>query len=174
MSEDTSVAQVGAQPSSSNRKAVLICFDSLYNEIREQFKTALPTLAGMLLYTFPYLISLRFVGDIGAAELAAAALAITLCNVTWLSLSVGLSSALTTLTSQFTGESQARIRATKVKFSRQKKKNGVYGEEESLLPNGDAGKSYNSNSKGTTQSTHTSHDHDDLGEPLLLLPLVFL
>jgi Na+-driven multidrug efflux pump len=68
----------------------------LWSEIAEQWKTAFPAIAGMLLYKFPWLISLRFVGGIGAEELAAAALASTLCNVTGLSLSVGLSSAADT------------------------------------------------------------------------------
>ena len=66
-------------------------------------QTAGPALMSMLLYRFPWLISLRFVGDIGAQELAAAALATTLCNVTGLSLSVGLSSALSTLAGQARG-----------------------------------------------------------------------
>jgi MATE family multidrug resistance protein len=51
---------------------------------------------------------LRFVGGIGPVELAAAALASTLCNVTGLSLSVGLSSALTTLAAQAVGDLHAR------------------------------------------------------------------
>jgi MATE family multidrug resistance protein len=57
----------------------------------------------MLLYRIPWLVSLRFAGALGADELAAAALASTLCNVTGLSLSVGLSSALTTLAGQARG-----------------------------------------------------------------------
>lgn len=74
-----------------------------WDEFKAQLKTAWPTLLGMLLYKVPWLISLRFVGGIGADELTAAALASTLCNVTGLSLSVGLSSALTTLTGQARG-----------------------------------------------------------------------
>jgi putative MATE family efflux protein len=66
-----------------------------FEEIRGQWKTSLPTICALVLYKFPWLISLRFVGAIGADELAAAALAATLCNVTGLSLSIGLSSALT-------------------------------------------------------------------------------
>ena len=46
---------------------------------------------------------------IGSEELAAAALATTLCNVTGLSLSVGLSSALTTLSGQAKGELVSRM-----------------------------------------------------------------
>ena len=81
---------------------------SLWSEVKEQFKTAYPTLIGMAVSKIPWLLSLRFVGEIGSTELAAAALATTLCNVTGLSLSVGLSSALTTLTGQARGELQAR------------------------------------------------------------------
>ena len=73
-------------------------------ELDEQLTTAIPTLYTMVLYKIPWLISLRFVGGLGAEELAAAALATTICNVTGMSLSVGLSSALTTLASQAKGE----------------------------------------------------------------------
>ena len=69
-------------------------------EVMEQSRTSVPAMLGMLLYKVPWLLSLRFVGNIGSKELAAAALATTLCNVTGMSLSVGLSSALTTLTGQ--------------------------------------------------------------------------
>ena len=47
-------------------------------------------------------------GSIGSTELAAAALATTLCNVTGMSLSVGLGSAITTLTGQARGQLLAR------------------------------------------------------------------
>lgn len=75
-----------------------------FQETKEQFKIALPTTAGLLLYKIPWIISLHFVGAIGPEELAAAALATTLCNVTGMSLSVGLSSAITTLTGQARGD----------------------------------------------------------------------
>lgn len=78
-------------------------------EVSEQMDTAFPTLQSMVLTKIPWLISLRFVGGIGAEELAAAALATTLCNVTGLSLSVGLSSALTTLTGQAKGDLHSRL-----------------------------------------------------------------
>jgi hypothetical protein len=74
-----------------------------------QSETALPTLQSMVLTKIPWLISLRFVGGMGAPELAAAALATTLCNVTGMSLSVGLSSALSTLSGQAKGELLARM-----------------------------------------------------------------
>jgi hypothetical protein len=77
-------------------------------EVGEQMGTALPTLQSMLLTAIPWLISLRFVSAIGSEELAAAALATTLCNVTGLSLSVGLSSALSTLVGQAKGELYSR------------------------------------------------------------------
>jgi len=72
-------------------------------------KTALPALWAMLLYKVPWLVSLHFVGNIGKEELASAALASTLCNVTGLSLSVGLSSALTTMTAQARGDLLSRM-----------------------------------------------------------------
>ncbi|CAB9524270.1 Protein DETOXIFICATION [Seminavis robusta] len=78
--------------------------NKLLEEAKDQFKTSWPTLCALVLYRFPWLISLAFVGAIGSDELAAAALATTLCNVTGMSLSVGLSSALTTLTGQARGD----------------------------------------------------------------------
>lgn len=78
-------------------------------ELREQLRTALPALWGMVLYKIPWLISLHFVGGIGSEELAAAALAATLCNITGMSLAVGLSSALTTLTGQARGDLLSRM-----------------------------------------------------------------
>lgn len=81
---------------------------SALQELRQQLKTSVPATASMLLYRLPWLISLSFVGAIGAKELAAAALATTLANVTGMSLSVGLSSALTTLAGQARGELLAR------------------------------------------------------------------
>lgn len=77
--------------------------ESFWDEWKAQRRTAGPTLASMVINRFPWLISLRFVGAMGTNELAAAALATTLFNVTGLSLSVGLSSALTTLTGQARG-----------------------------------------------------------------------
>jgi multidrug resistance protein, MATE family len=82
---------------------------SLKSEFLAQFKTAWPTLACLLLYRCPWIISLRFVGDMGATQMAAASLASTLCNVMGMSLSVGLSSALTTLTGQARGHLLKKI-----------------------------------------------------------------
>jgi hypothetical protein len=84
-------------------------FARTLNEMIVQSETALPTLQSMVLTKIPWLISLRFVGGMGAPELAAAALATTLCNVTGMSLSVGLSSALSTLSGQAKGELLARM-----------------------------------------------------------------
>ena len=53
------------------------------HEIRAQASTAIPTVLGLVLYRIPWIISLHFVGSIGAQELAAAALATTLCNVSF-------------------------------------------------------------------------------------------
>jgi hypothetical protein len=93
-------------------------------EIREQMGTALPTLQTMILMRIPWFISLRFVSEIGSEELAAAALATTLWNVTGLSLSVGLSSALTTLAGQAKGELFSRA-------FHEKRRRVSFGQEES-------------------------------------------
>ena len=61
-------------------------------------------MASFLLYKIPWLISLHFAGNLGSLELAAVSLAGTICNVTGLSLSVGMSSALTTLAGQARGD----------------------------------------------------------------------
>jgi MATE family multidrug resistance protein len=83
--------------------------EQLRRELQEQSRTAIPTLLGMVISKIPWLVTLRFVGQLGATELAAAALAMTLRNLTGLSLSVGLSSALATLTSQSRGQLQAKL-----------------------------------------------------------------
>jgi MatE len=84
-------------------------FARTFQEIVVQSKTALPTLQSMVFTKIPWLISLRFVGGMGAPQLAAAALATTLCNVTGMALSVGLSSALSTLSGQAKGELVSRM-----------------------------------------------------------------
>ena len=89
-------------------------------EVDEQMKTVLPTLYSLILTKIPWLISLRFVGGVGAEELGAAALATTLCNVTGLSLSVGLSSALSTLAAQARGNLLARGTGKKIQQKQQK------------------------------------------------------
>jgi MATE family multidrug resistance protein len=82
-------------------------WSSAYEELRAQMKTSIPAMIGMLIYKIPWLLSLRFAGNIGSQELAAAALATTICNVTGMSLSVGLSSAMSTLTGQARGQAAA-------------------------------------------------------------------
>ena len=83
-----------------------------WNELVELCKTMFPALVGLVINKIPWLISLRFVGEIGADELAATALAVTLSNVTGLSLSDGLSSALSTLTGQSWGSITRRKHST--------------------------------------------------------------
>ncbi len=84
-------------------------WERVRRELQELSRTAIPTLLGMVISKIPWLVTLRFVGQLGATELAAATLAMTLRNLTGLSLSVGLSSALATLTSQSCGQLQAKL-----------------------------------------------------------------
>ena len=77
-------------------------------ELLAQMQTAMPAMTGMIINKVPWLLSLRFAGNIGSSELAAVALATTLCNVTGMSLSVGLSSAMSTLTGQARGQAKHR------------------------------------------------------------------
>jgi len=87
------------------------------HEIVEQSKTFLPALQSMVLTKIPWFITLRILGEMDddhtdGVELAAAALATTLCNVTGLSLCVGFSFALSTLAGQAKGEMVSRAPAT--------------------------------------------------------------
>jgi MATE family multidrug resistance protein len=147
----------------------------LWREISEQWKTAFPAVAGMLLYKFPWLISLRFVGGIGATELAAAALASTLCNVTGLSLSVGLSSAMTTLAGQAVGDLHVRQEKMniKVKFEDSGDNDSIpNGDEEQtglLMSAMNVNENYQSTNQGEEKATAAAADS---GTPLL--PLVYL
>jgi MATE family multidrug resistance protein len=123
----------------------------------------------MLLYRFPWLISLRFVGGIGAEELAAAALASTLCNVTGMSLSVGLSSAMTTLAGQAAGDLRARqegMEPKRVKFEENNGDRIISSEEQTVLFENAA---INRNYQSTNNTEGTAADS---GTPLL--PLVYL
>ena len=81
----------------------------IFHEMVVQSETALPALQSMVFTKIPWFISLRFVGGMGAPQLAAAALATTLCNVTGMALSDGLSSALSTLSGQAKGELVSRM-----------------------------------------------------------------
>lgn len=73
------------------------------HELSNQLKTAIPCMISMTMNKLPWFITLHFVGLGGADELAVAALATSIFNVTGLSLSVGLSTALCTLTGQARG-----------------------------------------------------------------------
>jgi MATE family multidrug resistance protein len=148
----------------------------LWLEISEQWKTAFPALAALLLSYIPWLISLRFVGGIGAKELAAAALASTLCNVTGLSFSVGLSSAITTLAGQAAGDlhaRQERMNTEELEFEDSDLEDSIstISEEHTrLLENAmsiDINKNYQSTSQGEENA-----EVADSGTPLL--PLVYL
>lgn len=79
---------------------------SIINEVGSQIKISLPTTVGLLLYKLPWMISLHFVGQLGPDELSAAALATTICNITGMSICLGMSSAVSTLTGQTTGRIQ--------------------------------------------------------------------
>ena len=153
----------------------------LFQEIREQAKTVAPTLASFLLYRMPWLISLRFVGRIGAQELAAAAFANSLCNILGMALSVGLDSAMTTLASQARGDLQARQQS-----DQEKKQQRVCVEVEmaSLLNREDTDETETSL---TSESSSTVEDGEGLKEILtpaassrtksnesLLQPIVYL
>eukprot|EP00554_Chaetoceros_debilis_P013464 CAMPEP_0194127374 /NCGR_PEP_ID=MMETSP0150-20130528/60486_1 /TAXON_ID=122233 /ORGANISM="Chaetoceros debilis, Strain MM31A-1" /LENGTH=645 /DNA_ID=CAMNT_0038821295 /DNA_START=148 /DNA_END=2085 /DNA_ORIENTATION=+ len=92
------------QENSANNGTIKFNWQAYIKEAKKQASIALPTTTGLLLYKIPWIISLHFVGAIGSEELAAAALATTLCNVTGLSFSVGLSFAITTLVGQARGD----------------------------------------------------------------------
>ncbi|KAL7454697.1 hypothetical protein ACHAWC_006306 [Mediolabrus comicus] len=146
---------------------------SALQELRKQLKTSVPATASMLLHRLPWLISLSFVGAIGAKELAAAALATTLANVTGMSLSVGLSSALTTLAGQARGELLARGGGKAM----MKKEPVMCGEMSPLSTSkskpseGDADVYYHSFESEDTYMTQQQSD-DDSSTPIL--PLVYL
>lgn len=110
----------------------MLNFERLRDELKEQSKTAIPTLFGMVISKIPWFVTLRFVGQLGATELASAALAMTLRNLTGLSLSVGLSSALATLTAQSRGELQAKLTERNGKQT-EKDKAHLFMEFEDLL-----------------------------------------
>jgi MATE family multidrug resistance protein len=86
--------------------------NSIYAELLALSGTALPALQSLVLNKVPWFISLRFLGVIGSHELASAALATTLNNVTGFSLCVGFSFALSTLSGQAKGELTSRRQRT--------------------------------------------------------------
>ena len=81
---------------------------SVLLELREQIKTILPTVIGFLTDKIPWVISIHMAAGLGSKELDAIALGTTISNVMGLSFSIGLSSALTTLTGQARGDLMAR------------------------------------------------------------------
>ncbi|KAG7368763.1 multidrug efflux protein [Nitzschia inconspicua] len=83
-------------------------FQHLLTELELQSATAFPALLSLVMSKIPWFVSLRFLGNIGGEELAAASLATTLQNVTGMSLSVGLSFALSTLAGQAKGDLMSR------------------------------------------------------------------
>lgn len=164
-------------------------------EMRHQLRTAVPTLWSMTLNKIPWMISLHFVGNFGAPELAAAALATTIFNVTGLSLSVGLSSALTTLTGQARGDLQARSSRQKQEKAQQQQRRkqqrqtetsktrnlsressgGCEVAEDPEEPNVERmGLLLHKINSGDEEATVLLDNNDDDDSGTLLLPLVYL
>jgi MATE family multidrug resistance protein len=150
------------------------------SELRQQLRTSVPATLSMLLYRLPWLISLSFVGNIGSEELAAAALATTLCNVTGMSLSVGLSSALSTLAAQARGELMLRSGGLQTIKRRDEawgsvKKLVAYDEMTPLSECGDGGSCHfsfdDSNNNDDDAKQQQQRQDEDLS---LILPLVYL
>lgn len=105
MTENTKTSFKSHRSQKNWIKSSLFSFSKPFqSEFQIQSSTATPSIIGLLLYKIPWLLSLHSVGILGLLELASASLAMTLCNVTGLSLSVGLSFALTTLTRQARGD----------------------------------------------------------------------
>jgi len=126
---------------------------------------------------------LHFVGIMGSTELAAAALATTIFNVTGLSLSVGLSSALTTLTGQARGDLQARsLRQTKQQQQETEtaSKTNILSRENTtggLKQDEDVEEANVVERMGLLQlrrGNNNDDDDDDKDSGTLLLPLVYL
>lgn len=159
--------------------------NGLFKEVVEQLRTVAPTVASYLIYRMPWLISLRFVGRIGAQELAAAAFANSLCNILGMSLAVGLNSAVTTLVAQARGDLQARGTQRRRLAKTKKLIPSVEIEMASLLneddidTNGDeaslTSESTNDELEGGEELARAAtNPHDGDESPLLLLPLVYL
>mmetsp|Transcript_28234 Transcript_28234/g.60160 ORF Transcript_28234/g.60160 Transcript_28234/m.60160 type:complete len:597 (-) Transcript_28234:19-1809(-) len=155
---------------------------AFYDELRVQLRTSFPATLSMLLYKVPWLLSLSFVGSIGSRELAAAALATTLCNVTGMSLSVGLSSAITTLTGQARGQLLARGEMMRKDDDEWRKGNDgmdetsptaqvVVGNNASSV---DETTPLTKNDCQKSDNTFSSIQHVDVHESPPILPLVYL
>ena len=101
-------------------------YGSLRTEIKSQMTIAMPSITSMILYKIPWLISLGFVGNLySSTELASAALATTICNVTGMSFSVGMNSALATLAGQSKGYIQSIKQKKKMREKRRRRKQGT-------------------------------------------------
>lgn len=138
----------------------------IQKEVSAQMDTALPTLQSMVLTKIPWLISLRFVGGMGAEELAAAALATTLCNITGLSFSVGLSSALSTLAGQAKGDLHSRI------HEKQRRRRRRVSFDLAATTGGDDENDNHHHERAIVDESSTFSPQEDNQEPLT--PLVFL
>lgn len=75
----------------------------VWQEAEKHFFIAWPVVVNMICYRLPWMVTLMFVGRLGEVELATAAMATTLANVTGSSILVGLSSAQATLSAQAFG-----------------------------------------------------------------------
>ncbi|VEU37334.1 unnamed protein product [Pseudo-nitzschia multistriata] len=151
-------------------------------EVIEQSRTFLPALQSMILSKIPWFITLRILGEMdarskaaaasnggaegggGSVELAAAALATTLCNVTGMSLCVGFSFALSTLAGQAKGEMLSRApRARARQQAKQPPSSSVgYG---SAIPTTESGDS---------SSDDSDNDGAEAESPVPNTPVVFL
>lgn len=79
-------------------------YNSYLSEVQAQLRVSIPSIIYFFLYKIPWLISLHYLGNLGANNLAAAALATTFSNVMGMSVGAGLSSAISTLTGQSRGD----------------------------------------------------------------------
>lgn len=80
-----------------------------YTETLVQLHTVIPSLIGFILAKLPWMISLRFLGALDDTHaLAAASFGNSIVNIAGVAVSIALSSALATLTSQAVGEMRHR------------------------------------------------------------------
>ena len=116
-------------------------------EVYEQSKTFVPALQSMIFSKLPWFITLKILGTMDqhdGVDLAAGALATTICNVTGMSLCVGFSFALSTLAGQAKGEMFARQL-----HNHNRKKTNTHTNTE------------NNNDKSTSTSTSNNNGNND-------------